>query len=74
LAGELAPWNWSFHLPAFIDAVACGVRRAEREEQCERVPAVVTAFPVGVFMTTMLRGATRRNTDVVDEMPLGHSP
>jgi hypothetical protein len=42
-------------LPAFIDMVAWGTLRARLMSSVRACSAVVTALPVGVFMTTMPR-------------------
>jgi hypothetical protein len=41
------------HLAAFIEAVAWGVRLASEKRRASACSAVVTALPVGVFMTTI---------------------
>ena len=48
--------NLSFsHFPAFMDVVACGIRRLMAQIIDIVCSAVVTVLPPGVFMTTMPR-------------------
>ena len=50
------PWNLLFsHLPPRIDVTACGIFLASEASNAKACSAVVTEFPVGVFITTMPR-------------------
>jgi hypothetical protein len=56
LPASSRPSNFFFsHLPAFIDWLACGIIRASDIKRAMACSAVVTALPVGVFITTMPR-------------------
>ena len=50
------PWNFDFsHLPALVEASACGIRRAIASISEIACSAVVTELPPGVFITTTPR-------------------
>ena len=57
------------HLPAFIEAVACGMWRASAISNAIACSAVVTLLPDGVLMTTTPRSVAHGQVDVVDADP-----
>ena len=70
LPASSRPSNFFFsHLPAFIDGVACGILRATATESAIACSAVVTALPVGVFITTMPRCEAALTSTLSTPMP-----
>jgi hypothetical protein len=57
------------HLPAFIDAVACGMWRASATSSAIACSAVVTVLPPGVFITTMPRAVAAPTSTLSTPIP-----
>ena len=59
--------NFDFsHLPAWVEALACGICRASAIIIASACSAVVIELPNGVFITTMPRAGGGGEVDVVD--------
>ena len=54
------------HLPACVEASACGISRASASISVMACSAVVIELPNGVFITMMPLGGGRGDVDVVD--------
>ncbi len=64
------PLNLVFsHLPAFIEAVACGMCRASDMSRQSACSAVVTALPLGAFSTMMPRREAAATSMLSTPMP-----
>ena len=62
--------NFDFsHLPAWVEASACGICRASANIRAMACSAVVTALPNGVFMTTTPRSVAAGMSTLSTPMP-----